>query len=39
MLLKDKNAIIGTSVNVTSGTFPSYTTPASMTTQRQGKAA
>jgi hypothetical protein len=38
MLLK-KNAITGTSVNVTSGTFPSCTTPASRTTQRQGKAA
>jgi len=39
MLLKEKNAITGTSVNVTSGTFPSYMTPASRTTQRQGKAA
>ena len=44
MLLKDKNVITGTSVNVTSGTFPSgtfpsCTPPASMTTQRQGKAA
>jgi hypothetical protein len=39
MLLKDKNAIAGTFVNVTSGTLPSYITPASMTTQRQRKAA
>lgn len=39
MLLEDKNAIIGTFVDVTSGTFPSYITPASMTTQRHGKAA
>ena len=39
MLLKDKNAIAGTFVNVTSGMFPSYITPASMTTQRQRKAA
>ena len=39
MLLEDKNAITGTFVNVTSGTFPSCMTPASMTTQRQGKAA
>jgi len=39
MLLKEKNAITGTFVNVTSGRFPSYMAPASMTTQRQGKAA
>ena len=39
MLLEDKNTITGTFINVTSGTFPSYMTLASMTTQRQGKAA
>jgi hypothetical protein len=39
VLLEDKNAITGTFVNVTSGAFPSYMTPASRTTQRQGKAA
>ncbi len=39
MLLKDRNAITGTFVNVTSGTFLSYMTPAYMTTQGQGKAA
>ena len=39
MLLKDKNAITGTFVNVTSGTLPSYMTPAFMITQRQVKAA
>ncbi len=39
MLLEDKNAITRTFVNVTSGAFPSYMTPASMTTQRQVKAA
>jgi hypothetical protein len=39
MLLKEKNAITGTFVNVTSGRSPSYTTPAFMTTQRQGKTA
>jgi len=51
MLLKNKNAIIyrwgefissavaRTFANLTSGTFPSYMTPACMTTQRQEKAA
>jgi hypothetical protein len=51
MLLENKNAVIlggdgfiggavvQTFSNVTGGTFPSYMTPASMTTQRQGKAA
>jgi hypothetical protein len=39
LLLKDKNAITGTFVNVTSGTLPSYMTPAFMITQRQVKAA
>ena len=51
MLLENKNAVIyegggfiggavaRTFANVTSGTFPSYMTPASMTTQRRGKAA
>jgi hypothetical protein len=51
MLLESRNAVVygwsefisgavaGTFANVTSGTFPSYMTPASMTTQRQGKAA
>jgi len=39
VLPEDKNATTGTFVNVTSGTFPSYVTPASTTTQRQGKAA
>jgi hypothetical protein len=39
MLLEDKDPITGTFVNVTSGTFPSYMTPASITTQCQGKAA
>ena len=50
MLLENKNAVtyggdgfIGgalarTFANLTSGTFLSYMTPASMTTQRQGKA-
>jgi hypothetical protein len=51
MLLENMNAVIygrggfiasaiaRTFANVTSGTFPSYTTLASMRTQRQGKAA
>ncbi len=51
MLLENKYAVIyrwgefiggtvaRTFANLTSGTFPSYMTPASMTTQRQGKAA
>jgi hypothetical protein len=50
-LLENKNAVIyggggfidgavaRTFANVTSGIFPSYMTPASMTTQRQGKVA
>jgi hypothetical protein len=51
MLLENKDAVIyrcggfiggavaRTFTNVTSGTFPSCMTPASITTQRQGKAA
>ena len=51
MLLKNKNAVIyrwggfiggavaRTFANLTSGTFPSYMTHASMATQRQRKAA
>jgi hypothetical protein len=51
MLLENKNAVIlggggfiggavaRTFSNVTGGTFPSYMPPASMTTQRQGRAA
>jgi hypothetical protein len=51
MSLENKNAVIygwgrfiggavaRTFANVTSATFPSYMTSASMTTQRQGKAA
>ena len=39
MLPEDKNAIIGTFLNVPRETFPSYVAPAPMTTQRQGKAA
>jgi hypothetical protein len=51
MLLENKNAVIygwGKSIsgavartfaNLTSGTFPSYITPALMATQRQRKAA
>jgi hypothetical protein len=51
MLLENKNALIyggggfigsalaQTFANLTSGTFPSFIPPASMTTQRQGKAA
>ena len=37
MLLDDKNAITGTLVNVTSGTFPSYTTPASRELSVKGR--
>jgi len=32
-------AVVGTFANLTSGTFPSYITPALMATQRQRKAA
>ena len=51
MLLENINAVIygggrfigsalaQTFAYVTGGTFPSYMTPASMTTQRRGKAA